>query len=56
MIGYFFITFGVSLAVSGVVSSVFHRQSREPGHAHWVGALVFSLLVAAGLTLLNVGR
>lgn len=56
MLSYFAITFVISLVVSGVVASVFHHKSDEPGHAHWVGALVFSLLVAAGLTLLNVGR
>ncbi len=56
MLSYFLITFAISLVVSGVAASVFHHQSEEPGHAHWVGALVFSLLLAAGLTLLNMGR
>jgi len=56
MLSYFAITFFICLAVSGVVASVFHHKSEEPGYGHWVGAVVFSLLVAAGLTLLNVGR
>ncbi len=56
MLSYFAITFVICLAISGVVASVFHHKSEDPGHAHWVGALVFSLLVATGLTLLNVGR
>lgn len=55
-IQYFAVVFALCLVLSGIVAAIFHRKSDEPGRAHWVGALVFSLLVAAALTLLNLGR
>lgn len=56
MLQYFVISFVVCMLIAGVVAGIMHRKSEEPGHAHWVGALVFALLAAAALTLLNLGR
>ncbi len=56
MVQYFAISFAVCLLVSGSIAAIMHRKSEEPGHAHWVGALVFAFLVAAALTALNLGR
>lgn len=56
MLQYFLISFVVCLLVAGAVAAIAHRKSEEPGHAHWLGALLFALLAAAALTLLNLGR
>ena len=56
MVQYFLISFTVCLLAAGAVAGIVHRKSEEPGHAHWLGALVFALLAAGALTLLNLGR
>lgn len=56
MLTYFIISFAICLLVAGSIATIVHRKSEEPGHAHWVGALIFALLVAATLTALNMGR
>ncbi len=56
MLAYFVVSFVVCLGVSSAIMLAADRKQHVAATASWLGVVVFSLLVAAALSLLNIGR